>query len=429
MLSVDHQVTVNLPSLQVGMVGFEDSDFLSSFQHVLTSQGSSIQITYLSAASAAANFPSLDAGVSFDCMVVDYRIKQGKKGMTKNLRPLAGDALILGLIDEKSIQMDGAHEADIDWLVEEDVIVIALSWAIKESRFRKMILAERNQLRRQLEKASYDQEMADIASTVLHNVGNVLNSVTVAVNVVHELVNQSSVTLVQRMGELLQGHNEEWGKFLTEDPKGKKIPPALIQVGSLLKEEQKILLKEFAGLNRNVDHVKQIILSHQALTKSPSAGEFLSVGELLDQAVDLSFQSGDAKWVSIKRDYHDVPRVAVDKHQLLQILVNLLRNAKQAMQAQATTDHFLTLQVKSTTKQSGSVAITIRDTGIGIAPQHLARIFTRGFTTKQDGNGIGLHSSMRSVQRMGGQLQVYSDGVGTGATLTVILPVQREVVR
>jgi len=246
--------------------------------------------------------------------------------------------------------------------------------------------------------------------------------------VVHELVNKSSVVLVHRIAELLKGHDEDWGTFLTQDPKGKRIPPALVKLGSHLIEEQRTVLKEIQGLVRNIDHVKQIIFSHQAMAKSRGMCESLSVVELVDQALELSFQPGDAKWIRIQRDYQPAPAVLVDRHQLLQILVNLLRNAKQAMQLQGGSSHFLTVRVEGRSEDGLSVVMTIRDTGIGIAPEHLAWMFTRGFTTKQDGNGIGLHSSMVTIHRMGGSLQVHSDGIGTGATFTLTLPAQAEAV-
>ncbi len=348
--------------------------------------------------------------------------------MARDIKNIFGDALIMGLIDEADSAVEDIGEAAIDWLVNENVLAIAMQWAIREGRLRKRVLQERDQLQRQLEDASFQNEMAEIASTVLHNVGNVLNSVNVAVNVVHELVNQSSVVLVHRIAELLKGHGEDWGRFLTQDPKGKRIPPALVKLGSHLIEEQQTVLKEIQGLVRNIDHVKQIIFSHQTMAKSRGMCESLSVVELVDQAVELSFQPGDAKWLRIQRDYQPAPAVLVDRHQLLQILVNLLRNAKQAMQLQGGSSHFLTVGVEGRSVDGLSVVMTIRDTGIGIAPEHLARMFTRGFTTKHDGNGIGLHSSRGTIHRMGGSLQVHSDGIGTGATFILTLPVQAEAV-
>ncbi|MDH4195035.1 MAG: ATP-binding protein [Nitrospirota bacterium] len=424
MLNSDCQVTSELPSLRMGMVGLQEVDLSLSCQRVLASQGSTIQITWLGNASIALS--SIHPRNPYDLILLDCRAEGGRTGMAGDIKSIFGDALIMGLIDEADSAVEDIGEAAIDWLVNENVLAIAMQWAIREGRLRKRVLQERDQLQRQLEDASFHNEMAEIASTVLHNVGNVLNSVNVAVNVVHELVNQSSVVLVHRIAELLKGHGEDWGRFLTQDHKGKRIPPALVKLGSHLIEEQQTVLKEIQGLVRNIDHVKQIIFSHQTMAKSRGMCESLSVVELVDQAVELSFQPGDAKWLRIQRDYQPAPAVLVDRHQLLQILVNLLRNAKQAMQLQGGSSHFLTVGVEGRSGDGLSVVMTIRDTGIGIAPEHLARMFTRGFTTKHDGNGIGLHSSMGTIHSMGGSLQVHSDGIGTGATFILTLPVQAE---
>ncbi len=418
----NRQVILEFPLLRVGMVGLQESDLSPSCHSVLASQGPMLQVTWLDYASI---HPScFDSDNPFDLILVDYRVNRRAKDIACDIKKVCGNALILGLIDEENSNAEVNDDSAIDWLVNEHMAGIAMPWAIREGLVRRQGLIEREKLRRQVEDASYKNEMADVASTILHNVGNVLNSVNVAVHVVHELINQSSVILVHRIAELLKNHEKNWEIFLTQDPKGKRIPPAIMKLGSHLIAEQQTVRKELEGLVRNIDHVKQIIISHQTMAKSRGISEAISVVELLDQAVELSFQPGDAKWIRIQRDYQSVPPVVTDRHQLLQILVNLLRNAKQAMQLQFGVDHFLTIRVEGRTEDGRSVVITIQDTGMGIAPEHLARMFTRGFTTKHDGNGIGLHSSMVTIHRMGGLLKAHSDGIGAGATLTLILPVE-----
>ncbi|MCA9419684.1 MAG: hypothetical protein KC592_01625 [Nitrospira sp.] len=418
------QVTLDVQVLRVGLVGLQESDLSSSCQRALASKGSLLQITRLDPGSIG--LFCLDSENPFDLILIDCRVKGAGHNLACEIKKVCGDVLILGFIDEDFFNIEAMNDSAIDWFVNEQMAGIAMSWAIREGLVRRRGLIERELLRRQVEEASYTNEMTEVASTVLHNVGNVLNSVNVAVHVVHELVNQSSVILVQRIAELLKKHNESWEIFLTQDPKGKRIPPAIMKLGGHLIEEQQTVLKELEGLVRNIDHVKQIIISHQAMTKSRGMSESLSVVELLDQAVELSFQPGDAKWIRIQRDYQALPAVVIDRHQLLQILVNLLRNAKQSMQLQGGVNHLLTIRAEERTEEGLSVVVTIQDTGMGIAPEHLARMFTRGFTTKHDGNGIGLHSSMVTIHRMGGLLQAHSDGIGAGATLTLMLPVQGE---
>jgi signal transduction histidine kinase len=422
MLESNGQVLSDFPLLRMGIVGLQKSDLSPSCQRVLASHGSMLQVTWLDYASKPLS--CFDSDNPFDLILVDCRVKRRGKDIACDIKKACGNAFILGLIDEENSAVEVNDDSTIDWLVNEHLAGIAIPWAIREGLVRRRGLIEWEQLRRQVEAASNNNEMADVASTVLHNVGNVINSINVAVHVVHELIDQSSVILVHRIAELLKGHDENLAIFLTQDPKGKRIPPAIMKLGSHLIEEQQTVLKELEGLVRNIDHVKQIIISHQAMAKSRGISEALSVVELLDQAVELSFQPGDAKWIRIQRDYQSVPAVVTDRHQLLQILVNLLRNAKQAMQLQVGNDHLLTIRVEGPTEDGLSVVITIQDTGMGIAPEHLARMFTRGFTTKHDGNGIGLHSSMVTIHRMGGLLKAHSDGIGAGATLTLILPVE-----
>jgi signal transduction histidine kinase len=312
--------------------------------------------------------------------------------------------------------------------IDETLAPSILKWVFQQAQERKQFLAEQQHLRRQLDEAAYKIEMADVASTVLHNVGNVLTSVTVAANMVESVIDQSSVILVSRMGELIKAHDQDLGTYLTEDPKGKRIPPSLEKLGTHLIEEQGAILKEMRGLLRNICHMKQIIASHQTMAKSTGQAEQISLTEVLSHAMELSFQPGDEKWITIRLDYQQVPPVLVEQHQLLQILVNLLRNAKQAMRQQVQDRHDLHLSVKYQEDDETYVVMTIQDSGIGIAPEHLSNMFTRGFTTKIDGNGIGLQSSILAIQNMGGSMFVQSEGVGKGATFTLTFPVQKEVV-
>jgi signal transduction histidine kinase len=262
---------------------------------------------------------------------------------------------------------------------------------------------------------------------VLHNVGNVLNSVNVAGKVLEDLATQSSVVLINRISDLLKAHEQDWMTFLSEDPKGQKILPFLTKVGPSLVAEQQTFLKELQGLQRHLSHVRHIILSHQEMARAQGQVKPVAIADLLEQALELSFHPGDARWVTIQRDFSPVPPVLAEEHQVLQILVNLFRNAKQAMQQHDQPRHTLTLSVRPQIHELPSqVAVSIQDTGMGIAPEHVSCLFRRGFTTKKDGNGIGLHSSAMTLEKLGGSLSVQSAGVGLGATFTLTIPVAGE---
>lgn len=426
MLSSDCQTLSKAVSLNILMIGFPESEIAPSCRSVLASLNPQPLVEWVP--TVQNSIAQIESGNPYDVIVLDCRKEQEVWDQVCWAAREGIDTVLLGVLraSEMNSGQGPIAEDTLGYQVNELLAPTVLKWALHQAQERKELLAEQERLRSQLGEASYKIEMADVASTVLHNVGNVLTSVTVAANMVESVVDQSSVTLVNRMAELLRAHDEDLGKYLTEDPKGKRILPSLEKLGVHLVSEQQTILKEMQGLLRNIRHMKQIIASHQTMAKSAGQVEHVALVDVLSHAIELSFQPGDTKWISIHRDYQDVPTVLVDHHQLLQILVNILRNAKQAMRQQAQDSHELNLCVSYKRSDEGFVVMTIQDSGMGIAPEHLSKMFTRGFTTKEDGNGIGLHSSIMAIQKMGGTMHVQSDGVGKGATFTLTFPVQSE---
>ena len=428
MLSPDCQFLPTTLSLDVLMVGFHEAEFSPSCRSVLTSLEPKPSVEWVT--TVQKGITQIESGNRYDVIVLDCRKEGGEWGQACQLQQDGKETVIIGIINIPETEGGQGRIAEdaVGCRVDETLAPSVLKWAFQQAKERKQFLAGQEQLRGQLGEAAYKIEMADVASTVLHNVGNVLTSVIVAANMVESVVDQSSVILVNRMAELIKAHAQDLGTYLTEDPKGKRIPLSLEKLGTYLIEEQKGIQKEMKGLVRNIRHMKQIIASHQTMAKSAGQAEQISLAAVLSHAMGLSFQPEDEKWIIIRPDYQQVPTVLVDQHQLLQILVNLLRNAKQAMRQQVQDSHELNLSVKYQDDDEASVVMTIQDSGIGIAPEHLSKMFTRGFTTKTDGNGIGLHSSILAIQNMGGSMHVQSEGVGRGATFTLTFPVQKAAV-
>lgn len=428
MLSPDSQSLSTTLPLDVLMVGFHEAELSPSCRSVLTSLEPKPSVEWVT--TVQKGIIQIETGNRYDVIVLDCRKEGGAWGQACQMQQDGKDALIIGIINIPETESGQGMIAEdaFGCRIDETLAPSVLKWALQQAQERKQFLAEQERLRSQLGEAAYKMEMADVTSTVLHNVGNVLTSVTVAANIVESVVDQSSVILVNRMAELIKAHDQDLGTYLTEDPKGKRIPPSLEKLGTHLIEEQRTILKEMKGLVRNIRHMKQIIASHQSMAKSAGQAEQISLANVLSHAMELSFQPGDEKWITIRPNYQQVPTVLVDQHQLLQILVNLLRNAKQSMLQQVQDSHDLNLSVKYQDDDEASVVMTIQDSGIGIAPEDLSKMFTRGFTTKTDGNGIGLHSSILAIQNMGGSMHVQSEGVGRGATFTLTFPVQKEAV-
>ena len=423
MVSPDCQSLSKALLLNILMIGFPETEIAPSGHSVLPSLEAQPVIKWISTIQDALDQIAL--GHLFDVIILDCRKDEEVWEQVSQVQQEGVKAVIFGIMSASKTETTQAQivEDAIGYRVDESLTPTVLKWIIHHVQERKQLLFDRELLRCQLGEASYKVEMADVASTVLHNVGNVLTSVMVAANMVESVVDQSSVTLVTRVAELLKAHDEDLGRYVTEDPKGKRISPSLQKLGIHLIDEQQTVLKEMQGLVKNIHHMKQIIASHQTMAKSAGQAEQVALVDVLSHAMELSFQPGDTEWITIRRDYQEVPSVLVDQHQLLQILVNLLRNAKQAMRQQSRDCHELHLRMSYQRRDEACVVMTIQDSGIGIAPEHLSKMFTRGFTTKEDGNGIGLHSSILAIQNMGGSMHVESEGVGYGATFTLTFPV------
>ncbi len=284
---------------------------------------------------------------------------------------------------------------------------------------RKQAEAELAKAQKELITASRRAGMAEVATSVLHNVGNVLNSVNVASSCLADNLKKSKAASLSKVVALLRENETELGAFLTNDPKGKKIPGYLAQLAVHLAGEQAAALRELAELQKNIEHIKDIVAMQQSFAKVSGVTETLNVADLVEDALRINASSLIRHDIQIVREFLAASSLTIEKHKVLQILVNLIRNAKHACDESGRPDKQLTVRI---TNGDDRVRIAVIDNGAGIAPVNLTRIFSHGFTTKKDGHGFGLHSGALAAKEMGGALRVQSDGVGCGATFTLELP-------
>ena len=281
--------------------------------------------------------------------------------------------------------------------------------------------SELAELNRQIAETQRQAGMAEVATGVLHNVGNVLNSINVSATLVREQLAASKLQSLLKATALIREHPSDLGNFLTQNPQGRKVPDFLLKVADHLSSEHRRWQTELAGLTKNIEHIKEIVAMQQGYARLSGIVEPLAATELVEDALRINEVALGRHGIRVTRQFDAVPVVAVDKHKVLQILINLIRNAKQAIDDNNRDNKELTLSITNQTKDH--VAIAIKDSGVGIAPENLTRIFSHGFTTKRGGHGFGLHSAANAAREMGGQLSFQSDGPGKGATFVLDLPV------
>ena len=268
--------------------------------------------------------------------------------------------------------------------------------------------------------------MAEIATNVLHNVGNVLNSVNVSAGLIASSVRTSKVQGLTRAVTMMNEHADDLGEFLTLDSKGKLLPNYLGQLSQVLITEQQGVLEELTALTRSVDHIKEVIATQQAHAGASSLVELAQIRDVVEDALRMNMGALTRRNVTVEKDFASLPELPLDKGRILQILVNLVGNAGQAMEAMTDREPRLTLCIDQV---RGGTALRVRvaDNGVGIVPENLTRVFAHGFTTKKDGHGFGLHSAVLAAREMGATLSAHSDGPGTGATFTLELPIELSV--
>lgn len=327
------------------------------------------------------------------------------------------------------------------WVLFEDLFLLV---SIRQSLHEARLLAERQasleitnrdvellvarrteELReshKQLLEVSRQAGMAEVANNVLHNVGNVLNSINTSAAVVTELLRKTRGVNVGKAAALLQEHQADLGTFLTQNSRGRQLPGFLEQLGRQLEDEKTSILRELDSLNKNVDHVKDIITMQQNYGKVSGVTEVMHPQVLMEDALRMNASALIRHEVQLLKEFEEaLPPITVEKHKVLQILVNLIRNATQAFDGTSPVEKLITVRVN---RGGMGIRFELADNGMGILPENLSRIFTHGFTTKKDGHGFGLHSGALAAIELGGKLTGTSGGVGQGASFVLELPVE-----
>lgn len=291
-----------------------------------------------------------------------------------------------------------------------------------EMNERKKAQAEREELHHQLVQASRQAGMADVASSVLHNVGNVLTSINVSTDILLKTLKKPMVGDVCRIASMFHEHQDNLQAFLTQDEKGKQIPSYLGMVAESLSGSHQAIQSEIDSLVKKIDHIKQVVVAQQDIARAGEVREATETEDLMEQALLMGMPEPEKYGIRVVREYAHVPTIMTDRHHVLQILVNVITNAKNAMVEYPANSHCLTVRIGLPADRRGSVRFEVTDTGGGINAENLPRLFSQGFTTRKTGHGLGLHSAAISAKNLGGTLQAQSEGEGRGATFMLDLP-------
>jgi predicted ATPase/signal transduction histidine kinase len=261
--------------------------------------------------------------------------------------------------------------------------------------------------------------MAEVAANVLHNVGNVLTSAVINLQTMVETVKASRLGRIRQVAHLLEEHHGGLAEFFTRDPRGTQLPAYLSALGDELLREQRTLQESMEAMGKHIEHIRVIVQIQQTYARNTLVLEDCELSTLIEDALSIQLPSLQRHGITITRELSPLPTLRLDKHKVVQILVNLFSNAKNAMLVLPREQRHLHVRL---TAEDTSAHIQVVDNGMGIAPEIRERLFSQGFTTREGGHGLGLHSSALAAKMLGGSLTLESDGPGRGATATLTLP-------
>ncbi|MCF6807021.1 ATP-binding protein [Thiotrichales bacterium 19S9-12] len=290
----------------------------------------------------------------------------------------------------------------------------------KEKEQTEKQLQERYQ--RKLAAAERQAGMRDVANSVLHNIGNVLNSVTTSVSVIDKTVNQSKIDGFSKVIELLNRHESDLGVFLTDDKKGRHILDYLNTFLDLLTANHQSLGDSLAQLNKHITHIKNIVKAQNAMSKLGGIAEQIEIEDVIYEAVSMNRELIQAEGIKIIYDYQSVDKAIMDHVKVVQILVNLIKNSIEALSESNVKRKKIIIGLEK--KHKNHFIISVQDNGIGISPTDLNKLFKLNFTTKKNGHGLGLHASALAAQDLGGSLSAKSEGINKGMTMVLELPLK-----
>lgn len=262
--------------------------------------------------------------------------------------------------------------------------------------------------------------MADIATSILHNIGNILNSVKTSIAVVEEKVQTNPMEDLSKIVNLIEQHQGNLENFIFVDPKGKTILKYLLTLSEVSINQKKFMAKEIDLLKKHIEHITNIITTQQKMSTSPGLKEITDISELIEDAINLNQTTIKQHNIEVIREFKTINTVIIDRIKLMQVVVNIIKNAFDALSISDTPQKSLKTTIAE--KDELNFIIEIRDNGIGILAENLIKIFTHGFTTKKTGHGFGLHSCALAVKEMHGTINVSSEGLGKGTVFTIILP-------
>ncbi|MDI6400891.1 triple tyrosine motif-containing protein, partial [Balneolaceae bacterium ANBcel3] len=306
----------------------------------------------------------------------------------------------------------------------EEKVALRTRELYESNRELRDALDEVKSMRNEMVDKAHKAGMADLATGVLHNLGNILTSVTTSANMIESTVQSSKHKSLKRANQLLRENMENIETFIKDDPRGKVLLEYYLELEKPLDMEAEKLLEHVKRMIEKVKLITDVVAAQQRFARAGEVTELLSLEKIVEDSLKIQEDTIEKRSVKVVKEFGNVEKVMAGRSKLIHVLINLVKNAYEAMAHMPSDKKIITMR---TWQDTDKVYLSIGDSGEGLSKEELVKVFSHGFTTKEDGHGFGLHSSSNYMKEMGGEMKVESDGKGEGATFILIFPRNRKM--
>ena len=270
---------------------------------------------------------------------------------------------------------------------------------------------------------AFAQGRLEIVDTILHNIGNAINSVDTGIDTIHyHLMNDRLIPRLTALAEVIEQHQEDLSDYVKNDPQGQKIAPFILTLASDFENVKREFQEIVQRVRERSKHIVDIIRTQNSYQKTSGTRKDINLTASISEAIKILQDSIDRRQIQIEIDCHNAPEeIRIQESQFHQMRVNLVKNAVEAIDEFAEShQHKEVPRIHFRVYIDGDfLCLDITDSGIGIVPENINKVFSAGFTTKEQGSGLGLHSSANFVISSGGKIRALSEGEGKGTTIQI----------
>ena len=280
---------------------------------------------------------------------------------------------------------------------------------------------------------AFAQGRLEVMDTILHNIGNAINSVTTGIETVRQHLGNDYVgRRLFSLASAVREHQDDWKDYIENDPQGRKVMPFIVELSESFSKRNEELTKTVGRVWDRANHIADIVRTQKALGNPTMTRKDVDLQDALMAAVRVLRDSLNEKGIHTNIDCEDAPReIRIQESQFHQMLVNLVKNSIEAIDELTVTqglDETPHIQIRASAEDD-FLKLEVSDNGIGIKSKDTKAIFAAGYTTKRLGSGLGLHSAANFVIASGGRIQALSKGIGKGVTMRVRLPLSSVVLQ